>query len=265
MKLSISNLAFLDSPLEDVLPQLAELHIQGVEMAPSRLWEDPLGSTIEERVSMKKKIAAHDVSVVGLQSLFYKHPDLQIFAESPCRKKCLQHLLGMVDLCADLGGELIVFGAAGTRKRGDLDLATAQRIARDFFCMAAEHAKTRNIYICFEPLSPVYHCDFVNTIAQGAEFVEAVGHPNLRLLIDTGSMFLNGEDSLEQIHNFIGLTQHIHINDPQLAPAGGKNYQHEKIARVIKEEGYQGWLTMEFLAKGKLAENVAYSAQTYKV
>ncbi len=71
-------------------------------------------------------------------------------------------MIKMMELCRDIGGELVVFGAAKNRKRGQLPLKKAMSIAADFFSDIAKTAEALGIYICFEPLSSEYDCDFID-------------------------------------------------------------------------------------------------------
>ena len=54
MKLGVSHLVFKDLPLEDILQKLEETPIQGIELAATLLWSDPIKSSSQSREEIKK-------------------------------------------------------------------------------------------------------------------------------------------------------------------------------------------------------------------
>ena len=100
--------------------------------------------------------------------------------------------------------------------------------------------------MCFEPISSVYACDFINDTEQAILLINKVGHPNFNLLLDIGNLILNKEDYEVVIRRYINQAAHIHINDPKLFPPSEGIVEHSIIAKTLKEVGYSGWLTLEF-------------------
>jgi len=264
MKIGISNIALKGYSLSEALEFIESLPIAGLEIAPTLLWEDPCASSKRERKRVKGLINRHDIDVIGLQSLLYGRPDLHLFDSLKKRNRCSEYLKRMIELCADLGGSILVFGASKNRQRSLLNFDAAVSVAASFFIKIAEFAEGAGVCICIEPLSSQYGCDFVTTADEGAYFVKIVNHPSFRLILDTGSMSLNGESCPNMISKYVDILAHMHINDPHLAAPGVKGVDHFAIANVLKEIAYTRWLTLEFLQdNSSVDEDIAYALMCY--
>src|ERR1051326_7380845 len=91
------------------------------------------------------------------------------------------------------GISIIVFGSAGARMVPENFPATKAfeqfvEVLRRFAPLAA----ARGVTLTVEPLQRS-ECSFINTILEGVEVVERVGHRNVRLLVDIFHMARNGE------------------------------------------------------------------------
>jgi len=235
MKISISNIALKKYPFVEGLKAIKKLSLDGIEVAPSLLFVDPLASGKTEREEAQKIIEDHGICVVGLHSLFYNQPQMQILSKET-QPACLDQLKGMAELCVDLGGKILSFGAPKNRLKGHLEFEDAFVLAVDFFRRAAESVAALGVTICFEPLSPVYHCDFIKDLNEGADLVKAVGHSHFQMLLDTGNMVLNGEDPTQSYLQHKGVMGHVHINDPQLKAPTEKDMDHALFAKALNTQ-----------------------------
>jgi len=263
MKLAISQLAIKDFPFPQSLELLRAFPLQGIEIAPKLLWEDPGASSQEERLIAQQLFIDHGLKIVGLQSLLYGCPDLQVFGFAEQRQKCLEHLKAMMKLCRDMEGSLLIFGAPKNRKRGDLPAQEAQDIALDFFKEIGRAAEETGVIFCLEPVAAHYGCDFINTVKEAADLVRKVNLPHFRLQADTGSMFLNSEPFREVFREYGDMIEHVHINDPDFSPPGAKGCDHKNVASVLKEIGYDRWLSLEFMCRSTLREDLQYALHCY--
>ena len=110
MNLSISTIYFQECLPYRMLEHLELVPIKGIEVAPGMIWENPLESSTQERQEFKQSVLQYDLKVVGMHALFYNCPELQLFESKESRKSCGQHLIKMIELCHDIGGEVVVFG-----------------------------------------------------------------------------------------------------------------------------------------------------------
>ena len=247
MKLGISQIAFKNYSLEQVLIQLSQSPVKGLEVAPTMIWKEPFLSSPAERQAVRDLFQEYGITLIGFQSVLYNCPHLKVFDSDESRRECLEHLKKMIRLCHELGGGIMSFGAPHNRKRGSLSIDEAMKIAVPFFQDLARTAEEEDIIFCLEPLAPKFGCDFIVTAQEGADFITRVGHPNVRLLLDTGSMFMNGEPVADVIVKCERILRHIHVNDPELTPVGARGMDHGAVSRALRDIDYRHWVTMEFL------------------
>jgi D-psicose/D-tagatose/L-ribulose 3-epimerase len=103
VKLAFSNLAW---PAEDdaaLLPELPELGFSSLEVAPTRLWSEPLAQDDDEVAAVRAGIEASGLRIVALQSLLFQRPELQLFGDAEARQGLHDHLVGMARLASRLG------------------------------------------------------------------------------------------------------------------------------------------------------------------
>jgi len=264
MKITVSNIACKNIEFEEALKVLSCQSIHGLDIAPKLIWPDPITATKDQRRDFQKKVEQYNLSIVGVHGLLYNCPELQLFGTPSQRQRCLEYLKDVIELCRDIGGKNLAFGAHKNRNKGPLEINEALHVAVPFFRKLAKTAEDFGVYFCFEPLSTFYGCDFINTVEEGADLVKHVDHPHFKLLLDTGSCFLNKESPCQLIEMYRNIIEHIHINDPDLFPPGAGGYDHKKIAQTLKQVGYDKCLAMEFLPRAPtLEEDMDYALQCY--
>ncbi len=155
-----------------------------------------------------------------------------------------------------VGIEHIVFGSSGSRKLPDgfsRNQAVEQfvEVLRAMGPIAAGHGVT----IVIEPLREAED-NFINTVADGAEFVEAAGHPNIQLLADIYHMIENGE-SPQDLVKYGPMLRHVHV-----AEGGTRHYpgtagdDFRPFFKALKQAGYAGRMSVE----GKPANGIETDA-----
>ena len=133
MKLSVSNVAWYNSRIDEFIRYISSLGCTGIELGPSMIWPEPVLAPIDERQTLKRSIADAGLELAGIQALLYSRPDLVMFGDATTRSKMLEYLTHIMDLCLDLGGEVMVFGSPRNRLIGHLPRDKARSIAIEFF------------------------------------------------------------------------------------------------------------------------------------
>lgn len=243
MKLSISNIAWEDSELNIYLDLLKKLGCDGIEIAPSCIWSEPVSATMEERKKLRELISNHGLEVVGFHALLYTHPELKIFDGKEAYEKTVDYVKSLSRLCGDLGGRVMVFGSPRNRERGRRDLEECLSIASEFFYSLAIEAERYNVFICIEPLQQ--NCDFTTTSLEGLNLVKQVSHPNFRLHLDVRAMQEAGEDYCDIFSKCTDVLEHVHVGDTNLSPPGYDGFNHSSIGTALKKTGYNKYVSIE--------------------
>lgn len=186
--------------------------------------------------------------------------DLKITGESVNTSALMKHVEITTRRAASLGAEIIVFGSGGARNIPEGFSRTQAFEQIGFFCaMAADIASHHGITIVIEPLTAT-RCNAITSIAEGAEVVEQVSHPNLALLADLYHMEVDNEPWANIIEN-APLIKHVHLPAPALDiyTTEGRPFSHELFIQTLKKTGYDGRVSIE--DNDKRFNNFASEAQ----
>jgi D-psicose/D-tagatose/L-ribulose 3-epimerase len=245
MRLAISNIAWpaeRDGEIADWLPRLG---VQGVEIAPTKVWPHPLNATEADVLACRRFWERRGLPIVAMQALLFERPDLNMFADEGQRVEMLRYLSGMIRLAGRLGARVLVFGSPKNRRRGDLSPAEAAAIAVPFFRALGQLASENGTAFCIEPNPSQYSCDFITRGQEGIELACEVSQPGFGLHLDAAGMFLSEDSPAEVFTAALPYWHHFHISEPFLAPIGQGAMYHRPLAEALRQAGYNNWLSIE--------------------
>lgn len=246
MKLAISNIAWTKNEEPAVAAKLKELGVRSVEIAPTKVWDDPLSVTDEQLKEYLDFWAGYGITVVAFQAMFFPRPDLKLFESAENRAATLQYTKDFLALAEKMHAGVMVYGSPKNRQRGDMPLAEAEQVAVEFFSAVGDEAHNRSVYFCIEPNAPQYNCDFITNAQEGIDFVRKVDNPGFGLHLDTGCMTMAGEDLAASITAAGDMIRHFHISAPMLesvTPEDG--VQHAAAAQALQALGYDNYISIE--------------------
>jgi sugar phosphate isomerase/epimerase len=266
-RLAISNIAWPADEFDEHLALLEQLGVGGLELATSLIWPEPTAATSRQRTELRERLASHNLAVVGLHSLLRTRPEAALFETANQRRVLIDHLKLMADLCADLGGQVMVFGSPRCRRRGRMTYTDALSVAAEACREVAEHAGERSVILCIEPLGPS-ESDFITCSEEGMDLVRLTGHPAFRLHLDAKAMKEAGENYHAAIGRNIADLCHFHVNDPGLTPPGSTGMDHEPIGRALRASGYSSCISIEMLSGNEpstevVRRSVAFVRRSY--
>ena len=119
MKLSISNIAWDREDDDKVFTLLNKYNFEGVDIAPSIVFDNILDVSDFELNKFKNKISYYKVCIPGMQSLLYQKPKYNMFNEY--RSKTLSYLKKIIELADKLDVKVLVFGSPKNRYIKDLN------------------------------------------------------------------------------------------------------------------------------------------------
>lgn len=249
MKLAVSNLAFpKELPFEKVVIELSRMGISGIELAPTHLAEE-INLDLPGSISLIRSVLNdNDMSFSGMQSLFFGHPELQLF-DKQCWPNLFAHLKKMIVLAEQLDIHTIVFGSPRNRIKGNLSDKEAENIAFEFFGSLIPSLAASNVALTLEPNPSEYGADWLNTYADCVQLTERINSFWIDAQIDVGCMRLSNENVLEAVHNHT--PRHVHFSVPGLGAIPG-NINFTPIVNALNELDYSGWVTLEMLNSKEL-------------
>jgi sugar phosphate isomerase/epimerase len=145
---------------------------------------------------------------------------------------------------AQVGAKLIVFGSGGARRIPEgypHEQARADILRFLGFC--ADASDKTGVVVVTEPLNQA-ECNILTSIAEGAEYVRAIGRPGVRNLADTYHMEKDNEP-LAAIVQDADVLFHAHTADTGRFAPGTGTYDHVAMFRAFREAGYDSRLSVE--------------------
>jgi hydroxypyruvate isomerase len=140
---------------------------------------------------------------------------------------------------------------------------TAAAVYAANLAWASEQAKPAGVRMVIEPINhrdmPGY---FLNTQAQGAAIVEAIGSDRLGLQFDVYHVQVTEGDITKRMERFMPLIAHMQIADvPARNEPGTGEIGWSYVFRRIDELGYQGWVGCEYRPAGETTAGLTWREQ----
>src|SRR5215472_9230362 len=246
MRYAICNETFEGWDHERICRHVAGLGYRGLEIAPFTLGRLIADVSAVRRRELRRQAEEHGLTLLGLHWLLAKTEGLHLTApDGAVRQKTADYLIALARCCADLGGELLVFGSPAQRRIPDgATRAQAVEYAVDTFRRAQGGIADHGIKLCLEPLAPP-EADFLNTCAEALEVLDRLNHPNFALHLDVKAMSSEETPVPDLIRRHAGRTGHFHANDPNRRGPGFGEVDFVPIFRALRESGYTGWVSVE--------------------
>jgi sugar phosphate isomerase/epimerase len=103
-----------------------------------------------------------------------------------------------------------------------------------------------DVHLLVEPINR-YETNFINTAQDGIELIEAIGHPCVKLLLDTFHMNIEEIDPCITIRKAAKHLGYVHFADSNRQAPGRGHINFQAIADVLAEIGYRGFINAEIL------------------
>ena len=249
MRIALCNEVIAPMPFPAQCEYAAKLGYDGLEIAPYTLSEEPhrMGAA---QVAAARAAADHArLPVTGLHWLLIKPAGLSISSkEQNTRKRTIEVMLALIDLCAALGGKYLVHGSPQQRRveAGETRAAAMAR-AKDCFAAIAERAQKAGVIYCIEPLS-AEQTPLINTLDEAARMVDEIGSPAVRSMLDCSSA---GRMEREPLNALVerwlpkGVIAHVQVNDRNRRGPGQGEQRFAPLFASLRKHGYQGDVAVE--------------------
>jgi sugar phosphate isomerase/epimerase len=264
MRYAICNETFEGWDHERVCRRVAELGYQGLEIAPFTLARSITDVTTERRRELRRQAEEQGLTLLGLHWLLAKTEGLELTSpNSSVRQKTADYLVALARCCADLGGDVLVFGSPAQRRvPAGATRTQAADYAIDTFRLARSGIVDCGVKLCLEPLAPP-EADFINTCAEAIEILDRLDHPNFVLHLDVRAMSSEKTPVSDLIRHHAGRTGHFHANDPNRRGPGFGAVDFVPIFRALQETDYAGWVSVEVFDYSPDPETIARESLRY--
>ena len=215
MEFTLCNEVLRELPLSEQCRFAADMGYAGLEIAPFTLADDPTRMSSKQIAEIRRMVEDHGLRVTGLHWLLVVPEGLSITDPAPdIQRRTGDVLAALVDLCAELGGRVLVHGSPKQRRLGD-DPARGRATALAHLAAAGARARQAGLIYCVEPLS-ADESDFINLVSEAVEFVQEANEPGLRTMIDTGHALRGETEGLAELAARwlpTNMIAHVQFND----------------------------------------------------
>lgn len=263
MEYAICNETFGDQPFDEAWALAREVGYTGIEIAPFTL--APGAETIDvsdvsaaQRAEVKKLAADVELEVVGLHWLLAKTEGFYLTSpDDAVRRTTAEYFKTLAQLCADLGGKVMVLGSPQQRNLlPGVSHEQAEQYAAEVLRAAMPACANLGVTIAIEPLGPG-EGDFLLTAESGIRLAKLVDSPHCQLHLDVKAMSSEQKPIADIIRESRDWTVHFHANDPNLLGPGMGEIDFAPIFAALDETGYDGWVSVEVFKYEPSAEEIA--------
>lgn len=275
-KYAMCNELFEGWALEKQFEFVAECGYTGMELAPFTI--TPTGKPADVRdISAKKKTEIRKIAeksgveILGLHWLLAKTEGFHLTCpDADVRKKTVEYGKSLTELCAELGGTIMVWGSPKQRNiEPGVTMDQGFQFAADALAELVPTLEKNNVTIALEPLAPT-ETNFLTCALDTVRLIEMVKSPFVQLHLDCKAMWggeLNADGTrrpmAEVIRQFQPWTRHFHANDPNLKGPGFGELDFHPIFSALKETKYNGWVSVEVFDYTPGAETITRKSIEY--
>jgi D-psicose/D-tagatose/L-ribulose 3-epimerase len=201
----------------------------------------------EEDANLRKTARALENAGLSRTAVCVCTPEANPIDPDPTvRRAGLDHIKERIDWSAILGVEILcgpfhsALGKMVGRGRTTEEWGWCVEVLRE----AAEYAGKAGVKLSVEPLNR-FEVYFLNTAEDANRLVAEVGHPNLGYLYDSFHANIEERNVYRSVAaNFAGIN-HVHISENHRGIPGDGHVHWDDTFRALKQNGYDGWLTIE--------------------
>ena len=238
LQFALCNEVLQPLPFGEQCAMAAALGYDGLEVAPFTLAADPMDITDAHAAAFRRAAQDHGLAITGLHWLLVAPAGLSIVAADPAvRRRTVDVMQRLVELCALMGGRYLVHGSPKQRSvppGSSREEAMARAV--DCFAPVAATAANCGVTYCIEPLS-TRETDLINTVADAARIVDQIRSAGLKTMIDcsaAGQMETETVDALMARWMPSGHMAHVQVNDPNRRGPGQGEMKFAPILAMLE-------------------------------
>jgi D-psicose/D-tagatose/L-ribulose 3-epimerase len=188
----------------------------------------------------------YDLECMGSVSIMLAGRDL-IHGNSFYRDMTMMYLKETIDMIEALGGTVLTLVPSEVGKIIAMaDPDTEWQWAVEGIKELASYAKGKGVTIGLEPLNR-FETNFLNRHDQALKLMEDVGYDNVGVTLDAFHINIEEEDPMQALLNTGEHLVDFHVADNNRWPPGKGRYDWKEVIDTLREAGYDGYLTSEFV------------------
>lgn len=179
--------------------------------------------------------------------------------EEENRRACVERLCEMVDICQDLGANLIIGNVRGRTT----DAATPQLYHQQFaksLAQVCDYAAPKKVQVLLELINH-NDSDCCNRLPEMLDYLKRLDRENLHMYLDVMHLYYEDQDICAVLRDYAGGVPQVDISGEERVSPMDSVIDYPAAMKVLKETGFDGIVNLEFdVSKG---ENLSAKALSY--
>ena len=249
MKLSISTKLYFNYTLQETIRRVAGHGYPGIEIwggRPHAYYRDMDNESI---TLITRELERSGLEISGFIPAQFGYPTSLCSPVKSIREDSVEYLKRSIDTSLALGCKKV--SLCPGRTLYSQGYANGIRQLTHSLDELVDYSLSKDVLLLLEP-AHMYESDLVLTVEHGARLIEDRKYSNMGIALDTGHCHVNRESLVDSllILREKNIPVHIHLDDNN-----GQSDQHKipgegticfiPFFRVLKETGYDGYLTVE--------------------
>ncbi|MCR8632652.1 sugar phosphate isomerase/epimerase family protein [Paenibacillus radicis (ex Xue et al. 2023)] len=253
-KISATQWIFGKEALSRTLERLKKYGYDGIELTGDpELFSDP---------NVPALLQDYGLECTSICGIYTAERNLSSMHEE-VRNQAVQYVQDCVDLAARVGAScVIVVPSPVGLLSPDGEAEEAWKAAVRSLKECGLYAESKGIWLALEALNR-YETHLINRLEAGLELIKQTGSSNVKLMADVFHMNLEERDICGTLRAIAPELVHVHLaeNTREAPGVGSMNFQ--AILATLREIGYSGALTMEFMPPASNPYAVAQQRQEH--
>jgi protein FrlC len=249
MKIGTATSVLYQYAICDAISLIAKVGYEGVDIWGGRPHVYRQDLSVRELKNLRKVIEGHGLMVSSFMPAFYRYPHSLSSPNPKVRDDSIAYMRECIENAVALGANIVLV-VPDQSLHGQTREDSLQRMIESIDVVANFAFQYVEMRLGIEIL---YYdeTDFVNCVDDALYIINQLGHKNIGIILDTGTLNLNKESPKDILAKIDKILLQVHVNDNQgrdkqqnLIPGEG-NYDFRTLIRVLKEHDYSGFLSAE--------------------
>jgi sugar phosphate isomerase/epimerase len=232
LNLSWSNWGFGVEPFAQSVARLAKYKVPFIELHGNR-YGPALGYKTAET---RRILDDHGVKVSGVCGMI--SPECELSSNKPhITQRAIDYFRRNIELCAELGGHYLLFGAAAVGRPQPYDDQELHRSAEAIRLLGDDFQRA-GVRAGIEPIRAA-ETSIVHTFREAKRLIEAVDHPGVKHIAgDLYHMYTEEEHVSGAILDYPGMLTNLHMADSNRRALGQGSLDLDLVLMALYVTGY---------------------------
>jgi protein FrlC len=248
-------------PLEETIKRLARIGYDGIEIGAAAPHAYPAYTGPERRREIKQVLDDNGIVVSAMLPAPGGGPGFNVASPSPEeRRAAIEQYKDVAQLCADLGGKVLLYVAGWVVYGTEWKQAFAW--SREALAEIGQTAADLGMTVVIEQ-NPA-DGNLLESADDGIEMMRAVDAPNVKLMFDTIHAMYRNEVPTDYVYRMGGDLRYVHISDIDRLPPGQGRGDFIGLVQALEDIGYDGFLSMEIGFNYRNAQPDKFAREAYE-